>query len=507
MNIIFGSPFSLKSLRTALRLLVVLIVWSHVRPPVSVFAQPTTLNFSSISITPTNPIVRVGRQTMLGATAAFGDGSSQNYVPGEWDVFFSPQIDNSPCPPLQAGVAVFASQQVLATSSGSFHAIWGTPQDVVADGTMTSNSFSAVLTCLQGGAALGSISGNWAGTEFDGTFTASRNSGSVIIRGITWTSSNPGVATIDATGTVTGVSPGVTTITATYGAVCKKVGGEPPVPTWGCQGTTSGSTILTVAVTSVAPPDDNNDSGPIQSGYAIITPISGAPVGGLLAFASFGLKQSNGNTAQAGVLPATMTTNAFVGVATDSQLQRDLGLAFVNPGTASANVTLTLRRSDGSLVENKSEAVAPGNHGALFVSQIFSDQSSVLSNFTGTLSIASDNPIAVVGLQFRGVEFSTILIASLSAAVSVPTVSPGVGGPGAVILPDFAEDGGWSTQFSIANPGTSTMTARLDVFDSNGKPLQITLNGTKQSTFNVTVNPDGVAILAPVDGATGQSRF
>ena len=50
------------------------------------------------------------------------------------------------------------------------------------------------------------------------------------------------------------------------------------------------------------------------------------------------------------------------------------------------------------------------------------------------------------------------------------------------------------------------MIARLDVFDSNGKPLQITLNGKKQSSFNVTVNPNGIVILAPIDGATGQSR-
>jgi len=501
--------FSLKTRRAVITLWVVLTVLSRIGQPVPVFAQATTLNLNGISITPANATLPIGAQMTLVATGEFSDGSSQSFgPPGVWDILFSPQMDISSCPPLPAGAPDFASQQVTVTANGSFHRIWGTPQDVTADGTMTSTSFSATLTCTQGGATLGSISASWTGTEFDGTFAATKNSGSVIVRGITWRSSNPAVATIDLTGALTAVSPGSTTITATYGAVCKQFGGQPPVPTWGCQGTTSGSTMLTVATTTTGgPSDDNNDSGPIQSGYAIITPTSGASAGGLLAFATFGLKRSEGNTAQAGVLPATMTTNAFVGIATNTQLQRDLGLAFVNPGTATANVTLTLRKADGTLVETKPEAIAPGSHGALFVTQVFSDQSTVLSNFTGTLSITSDNPIAVVGLQFRGVEFSTVLITSLSAATSVPTVSSGVGGPGAVILPDFAEDGGWSTEFSIANPGTSVLIARLDVFDSNGKPLQITLNGKKQSSFNVTVNPSGIAILAPIDGATGQSRF
>lgn len=50
------------------------------------------------------------------------------------------------------------------------------------------------------------------------------------------------------------------------------------------------------------------------------------------------------------------------------------------------------------------------------------------------------------------------------------------------------------------------MVARLDVFDATGKPVAITLNGTAQSTFTVTVAANGVSTLAPTD-ASGQSRF
>lgn len=126
--------FSPKSLRTAI--VLVLIVLSHIRQPIPVFAQATTLNINSISITPANAAIRIGDQTTLLVTAAFSDGSSRSFgPPGVWDILFSPQIDISSCPPLPAGAPVFASQQVTVTSTGSFHRIWGTPQDVTADGT------------------------------------------------------------------------------------------------------------------------------------------------------------------------------------------------------------------------------------------------------------------------------------------------------------------------------------------------------------------------------------
>ena len=54
--------------------------------------------------------------------------------------------------------------------------------------------------------------------------------------------------------------------------------------------------------------DDHDDNGPIQTGYAVVTPLAAttsATTSGLVVFASFGMRHygGNGDATQAGVLP------------------------------------------------------------------------------------------------------------------------------------------------------------------------------------------------------------
>jgi hypothetical protein len=66
--------------------------------------------------------------------------------------------------------------------------------------------------------------------------------------------------------------------------------------------------------------------------------------------------------------------------------------------------------------------------------------------------------------------------------------------------------GGWATQVALVNSGTSTITGRIDVFDVNGNPLGVKLNGATQSTFTYSIAAGGTFVLAPRD-ANGQSPF
>ena len=79
-------------------------------------------------------------------------------------------------------------------------------------------------------------------------------------------------------------------------------------------------------------------------------------------------------------------------------------------------------------------------------------------------------------------------------------IATGVGGNGAVLLPQFAAGGGWATEIVMANTGTSSLTVRVDLFKSDGTPLTATLNGETKSSFtNLTIPAGGVLILAPRD--------
>jgi hypothetical protein len=75
-----------------------------------------------------------------------------------------------------------------------------------------------------------------------------------------------------------------------------------------------------------------------------------------------------------------------------------------------------------------------------------------------------------------------------------------VGGPGAILIPEFAAGGGWATELVLANTGTSSLTVRVDLFKENGTPLTAKLNGQNASTFNnITIPAGGVLVLAPRD--------
>src|SRR5881296_315720 len=73
---------------------------------------------------------------------------------------------------------------------------------------------------------------------------------------------------------------------------------------------------------TAAEPGDNDEDGPVQVGWAIVTPLavttsSGST--GLVVFATFGLKRGQ-ETAQAGLLPSALTTNSLLFVSTNGKL-------------------------------------------------------------------------------------------------------------------------------------------------------------------------------------------
>src|ERR1043166_7025611 len=55
--------------------------------------------------------------------------------------------------------------------------------------------------------------------------------------------------------------------------------------------------------------DDHDDSAPVESGNAVITP---ATTSGMAVFATFGFRQCDGTTTQAAIVPSDLTTNAIL---------------------------------------------------------------------------------------------------------------------------------------------------------------------------------------------------
>ena len=76
-----------------------------------------------------------------------------------------------------------------------------------------------------------------------------------------------------------------------------------------------------------------------------------------------------------------------------------VGVAYANPGPASANIKLNLLNSAAQSVLSTaaSQVLGPGNHIASFTFQMFP---SVTQAMTGTMQLTSDTPLAAIALRF-----------------------------------------------------------------------------------------------------------
>lgn len=264
------------------------------------------------------------------------------------------------------------------------------------------------------------------------------------------------------------------------------------------------------------PTDDHADSAPLQAGYAVITPA--APTTSLTVLETFGLKDGT-ETRQATVPAPELVTSAAMFVDVNSRLSRDVGVAIVNPSSGSASVTLTLRRSDGTTIGTNTITLGGRRQTAQFITSLVpvapssggggiggpSSEPSV--EYTGTLGITSTSPIAVIGLRFRSLSFSTLPVINLGGTSTMPVISTGVGGASALILSHFVAGGGWESQIVMRNSSSSAMTVRVDLFRQDGTPLTARLNRTSGSSFiSLTVPANGVLVLSPRD-ANGDDRF
>jgi hypothetical protein len=253
---------------------------------------------------------------------------------------------------------------------------------------------------------------------------------------------------------------------------------------------------------SVPLPIPDVETGSIHTGYVVVTgDLGSAPPVATLTYGSVsgGIVQS-----QAAVLPAPLTAATSMAVDVVPGIGRNLGIAIANAAGNSALITLTLHDLDGNLVGTQVALSIPaGGQIARFISELL-PAASLGSAFRGSISFQSSIPVSFIGLRFSGTQFSTVPIPVTNPA-AVPA-NGAVGGPNATMFPQFAMSGGWATALDLVNNTSGSISGRVDIFDSNGNPLAILWNGSRQSTFTYSIPPNGAIGLSPRD-ANGQTPF
>jgi hypothetical protein len=175
-------------------------------------------------------------------------------------------------------------------------------------------------------------------------------------------------------------------------------------------------------------------------GYAALAVINGdTPYG----TAVFSFKQHGVTIAETSVpsSPPTTVARIFIDYCTNvnavparsgsGTIDVNTGIAVVNPGSATANITYTLRDTAGAAITSGHGTIAAGNHFARFIHE-FRDK--VAPDFSlppdfqnttqfGSLDIASDQPISALALrgttnQRHDFLFTTTPVADLTTPLS-----------------------------------------------------------------------------------------
>jgi len=179
----------------------------------------------------------------------------------------------------------------------------------------------------------------------------------------------------------------------------------------------NGFSVTSSVVTFSLPPNAthkwvSSSSGALLSGFANVTTNAGT-VSGTAIFSEF---DSAGNlVGEAGVPAATSVLKQSIFV--DSLARYGVGVAFANPGTSAANITLTLLDANGTVVAGPgTETLGPGNHTQGFVNQIFPSTPAMV----GTMQLSSSTPLVAIALRFDPTlsKFTTLPPVTLTSMIS-----------------------------------------------------------------------------------------
>ncbi len=274
---------------------------------------------------------------------------------------------------------------------------------------------------------------------------------------------------------------------------------------------------LTMGSGGAATCKSSGGTGTTLVGYASVDVGSGAVPYGT---AVFSYKQNGATVTEAGVPASPPTTQArlFIdyrsaalaipGRSEAGAVDINTGIAVVNYGSATADVTYTLRNMNGDPITSGTGTIPARRHFAGFINQ-FGDIASGFSlpaNFPTTtkfasLEITSSQALSILALRMTTNQRGEVLYTTLPVA---DLTEPAVTSP--VFFPQFADGGGYTTALVLLNTSGTTEMGTLQIMDDTGAPVIVNqVGGTADSTFNYTI-PSGGAFRFQTDGSGSESK-
>jgi hypothetical protein len=239
----------------------------------------------------------------------------------------------------------------------------------------------------------------------------------------------------------------------------------------------------------------NGSGTTAQSGYARIQPNAGAttPAG----VAIFGYRPSNVLLSETSV-PATARVTAatiYAEVSSTSGTTLNTGLAIANPNSSPANINFFYTDATGTRVGTGSLQVLANQQTVGFLnSPPFNVPG---TTFQGTFSFTSDQPVGVLALRGLLNERNEFLMSTLPV---IDTTQPP--NSGTIVIPDFADGSGWTTNILLVNPTASAMSGSVQFVDTGGNPATLTIVGKTPNTSFAYSIPANSSVRLSTDGTS-----
>jgi sugar lactone lactonase YvrE len=254
----------------------------------------------------------------------------------------------------------------------------------------------------------------------------------------------------------------------------------------------------------------------VETGYASVGIKSGTTPYGT---AVFKFKQNRVTVSEVGVPVSPPTTSARIFIDYRSAaavpgrpgagpVNVDTGIAAVNYGSASANVTYTLRDVGGVTVLIGHGILAAGGHFAKFVGQLKDvapdfvlPVSFPISTRFASLEISSDQALSILALRMTTNQRNEVIFTTTPTAdLTKPA------GGGVIFFPQFADGGGYATTLVLLNTSEGIETGTLQLLDDNGDPFVVNqVGGTTGSVFGYSI-PSGGVVRFQTDGSAATTK-
>ncbi|HEX4999319.1 MAG TPA: hypothetical protein VFY29_13915 [Terriglobia bacterium] len=227
---------------------------------------------------------------------------------------------------------------------------------------------------------------------------------------------------------------------------------------------------------------------PIQTGFAVVTPLPGSGDG--LNVSELFSQEVGGAFYRSTVLPSPLVTLTSVIIASNPNAGVNTGIAIVNPGPGTATVRLILNNDQGGTVGSRVITIGRIQQISRFITELFPDVPVLAGPFGGLLFIEADVPVGVLGLGFVGPSFATLPIATQlngsSVAIGALTGTTGAATSQFVVTPAFP-----STPFTPVSPTIPTV----------APPLPVQITPVSPGAFAFVPSPPIVFPSTPLAGA------